>query len=72
MRKADINGDLFNDFLNTASNRLAVLVDHRKEFIEYFTKHKEEILINEILLNNRARETLNLVKKVGEYDIYIP
>ncbi len=49
-----------------------LLVDHRKEFIEYFTKHKEEILINEILLNNRARETLNLVKKVGEYDIYIP
>ena len=40
-----------------------LMVDHRKELVEYFKNHKDEILINDVLLNTRAQETVELIKK---------
>ncbi len=40
-----------------------LMVDHRDELIEYFKNHKDEILINDILLNTRAQETVEFIKK---------
>ncbi len=45
-----------------------LMVDHKKELIEYVKKHKEDILVNDILLNTRAQETVDYLRKIKKVE----
>ncbi len=42
-----------------------LVVDNRDKLIEYLKAHKNEILVNDVLLNNRAHETVEFIKRNG-------
>ncbi|WP_297503694.1 radical SAM protein [Thermococcus sp.] len=40
-----------------------LMVDHKDELLEYIKHHRDEILVNDVLLNTRAQELVKFVKE---------
>jgi hypothetical protein len=52
------------DYLSPCDACQDLLVNHRKELLDYVISHKNELLLNEVILTDNKRRELNSYKPI--------